>query len=149
MPSGNFQSESDNFLRNLDYDEICILPCNNNPRMVADRIWDVTSTKALTGMDLFKWNIKLVAKRLSLDDNRFLIDLVTRDVWSKLQNFQRQRFESLATETNLINQKKRQNNEDTLNRIAQISSLQEGSNSLVNGFYNGTDFGNDNPVLFL
>ncbi len=133
MPFG--QSELEYFSSNLDYNKICIPPCDNNPHMVVDRIRDVKRIR-MTGRHLFRQNIEREVKRLSLDNNRFLIDLVTKDVWSKLKNFQRQPFDSLATKTNLVNQNKRQ---DTLDRAAQINILQGGSNPLIDEFYNGTD----------
>ncbi|CAI2163298.1 6920_t:CDS:1 [Funneliformis geosporum] len=139
---GYSKSELRNLLNNLDDSKISAIPYDN-PHTVADRARKAR-IQLLNGMGLLKWNIESEAKILFLDNNPKLINSATKFVWdSKLTHPQRQEFENLAKNANMINRNIRQSIEDTHNRVSQMDSPQVGNNPLENDFYNGTKFGNN------
>src|SRR3954451_21051898 len=128
------------FLSNLNYDVIYLLPFNNDSHMVSAHARNGARIQILTGRDLLKWNVILEAQRLQLH-NRLVINLATNRIWRlRCTRFQRQQFTSLANDSNSINQNLRRVIDDTLNRIAQMNIPQVSNNSLENNFYNGTKF---------
>ena len=54
------------FLSNLDYNIIHLLPFNNNAYMVSAHVRNGARIQMLTGKDLLKWNIEREAQRLHL-----------------------------------------------------------------------------------
>lgn len=135
------------FLKYLNYEEIPLLPFENDPEKAATHVRLFTEINILTGKDVFKWNIEKEAKRLRVYNKR-LIDSVTDIVWqSKITHSQKQRFESLSNGANNINLKMRQAVEDTRNSISQINVTQVTNSTLSDDFYNGTIKFNENSNI--
>ncbi|RGB21817.1 hypothetical protein C1646_731741 [Rhizophagus diaphanus] len=129
-----------NFLNNLNYNNIYLYPFNNNPLKVAIHVRNFTEIQVLKGEDLLLWNVEREALRLQVN-NRNIIHLATNDIWNlHLTNLQKNQFTDLADKANRINQDYVQVSEDTLNRIFQIDLLQGANNPLENHIFNGVAF---------
>ena len=145
MPVASIQLILDGFLNNLNYDFVCLPPFNNNPNDVATHVRNNTRIQILAGKDLLKWNIEREAQRLRLYDQRLLMSSATDRIWRLIcTSYQRQQFERLANNANIINQNIRQVIDDTLGRISQINVQQVTNNPLFDNFYNGTSNFSDN-----
>ncbi|RIA95732.1 hypothetical protein C1645_816321 [Glomus cerebriforme] len=141
------QYELNSFLRYLNYDNIHLFPFNNDPNKIATHVRLTTTINILTGKDLLKWNVQKEARRLQLR-NRHVIDLATDKIWClKCKNSQRQQFENLAKDANIINQNIRRVNDDTRKSISQINVRQVINEPLFDNFYNGTINFSDNNDL--
>ncbi|CAB4400070.1 unnamed protein product [Rhizophagus irregularis] len=103
-----------NFLNNLNYNNINLYPFNNDPLKVAIHVRNFTEIQVLTA---------------------------TNDIWNlHLTDLQKNQFTDLADKANRINQDFVQTNEDTLNRIYQIDLLQGANTPLENHIFNGVAF---------
>jgi hypothetical protein len=146
------QSELNVFLQDINYNNVYLLPCNNNPRLLAaQETRRFQSFQKLKGIDLMKDNVELEAKRLNINihDSTYLINSAVKNIWNLRTNYrQRQNFEALAAEANKINQKRscriRVDDNDTITRMTRLDNPQETTNNpIVDGFYRGTsDFNN-------
>ncbi|CAG8631358.1 uncharacterized protein OCT59_004563 [Rhizophagus irregularis] len=129
-----------NFLNNLNYNNINLYPFNNDPLKVAIHVRNFTEIQVLTGEELLLWNVEREALRLQVN-NRNIIHLATNDIWNlHLTDLQKNQFTDLADKANRINQDFVQTNEDTLNRIYQINLLQGANTPLENHIFNGVAF---------
>ncbi|PKC60946.1 hypothetical protein RhiirA1_488865 [Rhizophagus irregularis] len=129
-----------NFLNNLNYNNIYLYPFNNDPLKVAIHVRNFTEIQVLTGEELLLWNVEREALRLQVN-NRNIIHLATNDIWNlHLTDLQKNQFTDLADKANSINQDFVQTNEDTLNRIYQIDLLQGANTPLENHIFNGVAF---------
>src|SRR5688572_28058843 len=72
-----------NFLEDMNYNNVYLLPCNNDPRRLTVRARVAVRRgrrfQTLNGMDLMKENIKEEAKRLGLHNSHvaYLVNLAT------------------------------------------------------------------------
>ncbi|GBC06185.1 hypothetical protein RclHR1_06680001 [Rhizophagus clarus] len=132
----------DRFLDIVKYSNIYSLPCNGDAHLLA------TQTRNLiTGKDLIKQNVENEVHRLQLYDH-YLIIKATDYIWNlHSTSFQKERFENLANNVNIIiniNQNRNSfiNNSDTIDRITRITLPQKTNddNSIENFFFNGTNF---------
>ncbi|RIA98057.1 hypothetical protein C1645_813288 [Glomus cerebriforme] len=141
MQDLRFNPIIDEFLNRINHEKIYELPYDNNPLMVATRARNCSTTiKKLTGQSLLKWNVKLEAQRLKINNN-YIINLSTEYIWNfYLSDSQRDRFISLANNVNDINRHVSMiNNTDTINRIFRLDQ-QKSNNPFVENFFNGTPF---------
>jgi hypothetical protein len=148
MTAQNFNASTqlmlDDLLANLNYNNICIPPFNNDPYVVATKARNSTRIQILNGKDLLWWNIKLEIQRLKLRKNRNMIKKITDKVWNSEQmRPKREVFESLAKDANIINKNIKLVIDDTLSRISQINIPQVTNNPLFDDFYNGVNFSNN------
>ncbi|GBC00146.1 hypothetical protein RclHR1_03760010 [Rhizophagus clarus] len=142
-----YRYELKNFLKYLNYDEIHSIPFENDPNKVAIHVRLFTTNNILTGKDIFKWNIEKEARRLQVN-NKHLIDSATDIVWrSTITLSQRQQFESLSNNANIINRNIRQNVEDIHYSVSQINVTQATDSALADNFYNGIVKFNENSNI--
>src|SRR6266498_424896 len=100
------RSALNNFLNHINYDNIYILPYNNNAQILAvlSRRISGRRVQRLTGKFLMKRNVGREARRLQVH-SRYIINLATDYIWN-LHSIpsQRQQFTNLANNANNINQ---------------------------------------------
>jgi uncharacterized membrane protein len=102
----------------------------------------------LTGEVLLMWNVEQEAHRLQMN-NRNIIRLATTTIWNlHLNILQRNQFTNLAIQANIINQDYAQVNNDTLNRIVQMNSLQETNTLFESDFFNGSVFSDNDGLIY-
>ncbi|RIA90343.1 hypothetical protein C1645_823475 [Glomus cerebriforme] len=136
------------FLNRINYNNIYLLPYNNNAHILAVQSRRVSRrSQRLTGKILMKRNVEHEAHRLQVH-NRYLINLATDYIWNvRSSTSQRNRFTNLANNANNLsqNQVSRINNTNTLDRIARITTPQQTiNNSFESAFFNGTKFDDNN-----
>jgi hypothetical protein len=137
-----------NFLIHLNYNNIYLYPFNNNPNEVAIYARNNTRIRVLTGEVLLMWNVEQEAHRLQMN-NRNIIRLATTTIWNlHLNILQRNQFTNLAIQANIINQDYAQVNNDTLNRIVQMNSLQETNTLFESDFFNGSVFSDNDGLIY-
>lgn len=137
-----------NFLNNLNFNNIYLCPFNNDPLKVAIHVRNYTNIRVLTGENLLMWNVEREALRLQVNC-RNIIHSATNDIWNlHLTDLQKGQFTNLADEANRINQDYAQASEDTLNRIFQIDLLQEADTTFGDNILNGVTFCDNNELLF-
>src|SRR5438552_166191 len=99
------QSILNDFLNDINYSNVFLPPCGNDPRRLAaqargGRGRRFLSFQILNGRDLMKENIKQEAKRLKLH-NAYVVNLATQRIWNTHSNyFQRRGLETLAANAN-------------------------------------------------
>jgi len=132
-----------NFLDRVNYNNLNVLPYNNNENILAAHARNGRKTTILTGKYLMNRNVEREAYKLRLRlHHRHIINLATEVIWNlRFTQTQRQRFITLADSANSINQNiTRVNNDDTLDRIARINVPQTTTNSFERDFFNGGSF---------
>jgi hypothetical protein len=146
------QPALNDFLNRINYNNIYLLPCDNNAQIFAVQSRYRGRIRRLTGKCLMKRNVRREAHRLQIY-NRYLINLATDQIWSLHSTFsQRNRFVNLANNANSLNQIRVQrvrrtnssNTPNTLDRIAQITAPQITNNPFEDNIFNGTNFDNNN-----
>src|SRR6266542_2880401 len=143
------------FLTLIDYNNIYLLPYNNNSQILAaaQSRNNNRNIRRLTGKILLKRNIEREAHRLQIHD-RHLINLAVNYIWYLNSTLtQRRRFTNLANEAKNLNQNRvsqihLRNNTNTLNRITQLT-IPQVSNDPFEFLFNGSNFSanNDNNNL--
>src|SRR4051812_482580 len=89
----------DRFLNLVDYNNIYLLPYNSDAQLLATQ----TRNIRITGKDLINENVKNEVHRLKFY-NQYLINIATNYIWDlHSTSFQRNRFENLANNANIIN----------------------------------------------
>src|SRR5436190_69728 len=93
-----------NFLDHINYNNVYLLPCNNNARVLAAQTRNGRRVQRLTGKGLMKRNVEREARRLQLY-NRYIINLAIDQIWNlRSTSSQRNQFISLANSSNNLNQ---------------------------------------------
>src|SRR4051794_1999602 len=116
-------------LNRINYNNVNLLPYNNDAEILASQIRSGKMTQILTGKGLMKLNVEREARRLQLYD-RYIIDLATDKIWNlHLTSSQRNQFISLANDANNINKRIDFINDDTIERITRIPTQQITNNN--------------------
>ncbi|CAG8436679.1 16511_t:CDS:1 [Funneliformis caledonium] len=128
------------FLNRVNYITIYLLPYNNNAQILAALARNGRRFQRLTGKGLMKRNIIREAKRLHIR-RQHIIYLATNQIWNMVSTTsQRNRFNTLAENANHINRTMNDANNNTLDRISQITMPQATNNLYEANFFNGTSF---------
>lgn len=136
----SIQTARNNFLDRINYNNVHLLPCNNNVRVLAAQARNGRRVQRLTGKGLMKRNVEREARRLRLY-NRYIINLSTDQIWNlRSTSTQRSQFINLANAANMINQTRvsQINNANTLRRISQLTIPQITNNPFANNLFGGT-----------
>lgn len=141
----------DRFLDLVDFANIYLLPYNGDAQLLSTQ----TRNIRITGKDLIKQNIENEVHRLQFYD-QYLINIATSYIWNTHSTLiQRDRFENLANNANIINNIKQNllssiNNSDTIDRISRLTpQITSNDNHFEDIFFNGVTnfYGNDGPEL--
>jgi len=139
-----FRSILNDLLIHINYNRI-YLPYNDDIQILAAKARN-DEIQNLTAVDLMKWNIKREANLLNIY-NQLIINMATDHIWNFSTNSQRDQLVTLANNVNQINQNhalllRIVNNEDTLDRINQLTEPQVANNNEFEYMYifNGTSF---------
>src|SRR5215213_8896928 len=98
--SDSVQAVLNDFLNNVNYNNIHLLPYNNNAQILAVLSRSGRRIRILTGKGLMKRNVGREAHRLQIH-SRYLINLATDHIWSlRSTASQRNRFINLANNAN-------------------------------------------------
>src|SRR6266542_5706318 len=137
-----FRSILNDLLIHINYNRI-YLPYNDDIQILAAKARN-DEIQNLTAVDLMKWNIKREANLLNIY-NQLIINMATDHIWNFSTNSQRDQLVTLANNVNQINQNhalllRIVNNEDTLDRINQLTEPQVANNNEFEYMYifNGT-----------
>jgi hypothetical protein len=131
-----------NFLRDINYNNVYVLPCCNDSRKLAAKARGrgrrLQSFQKLNGMGLMRENVIKEAQRLGYSYH--VAYLITRRIWNSPSNYlQKRQFVNLAASANKINKNMTSvNNDDTINRVRRIITSQETNHPTGNEFLNGT-----------
>jgi len=134
----SIKSTLSDFLNNINYNQIFLLPCNNNAQVLAAQARNDMRVQKLTGQGLLKRNVEYEANRLHIS-NLYTIHLATDGIWKSCGSLQRQLFTNLANDANNIN-RNHMVNADTIDRISRMVTPQVTNNIYQDNFFNGTSF---------
>src|SRR4051794_18491603 len=126
----------------MNYGNICKLPYDNNPLLVADRTRNrkINILTGISGTDLIELNIENEINRLQtagIDIDIKDIETVN-DIWNqRLTSAQRKAFTTLADKVNIIQNAARAN-EDSINRMVRNDIHQETNDPFEISIFGGT-----------